>query len=134
MQSTIGLDKTKELVRDAVKRYPNRINPTRGFGGGCAYTSKNGKTHCIAGQVFADLGLPVPPHDYYGAVDDLVEVVPETVERFSPEALDYLLGAQSIFDGGFWSSKEEPRKHVAPRKWSTALKLLEKATEEANDG
>lgn len=125
MTATITLDKAKELVRDAVARFPNRVNPTRESGAGsCVYTSASGKTHCIAGQILSDLGLPVPEFEVYGDVKDVVEP-----DWFTDDALDYLLAAQAIFDGGYAVRYEEPRSHVGPRKWSTALKLLEKATD-----
>ena len=126
MASVITLEKAKEMVRSAVERYPNRVNPTEGGRNplSCLYTSRNGKSHCIAGQVFADAGVAMPPPDA-GSVIDLPDKYPDLRASFTEDAWEYLYNAQCIFDGGHVHGVEPPRVHVAPRKWKTALKMLE---------
>ena len=121
------LEQTEKMVRDAVAAHPNRKNPVEGGSLlACMYTSKNGKSHCIAGQVFADAGLPMPSPSA-GAIPDLEESMPELRAAFNADAWEYLFQAQCIFDGGYVHDLEDPRNHVGPRMWKSALKLLENA-------
>ena len=121
------LEQTQKMVRDAVAAHPNRKNPVeKGSSLACMYTSTNGKSHCIAGQVFADAGLPMP-EPRAGAIPDIEITMPELRVQFTDDAWEYLFQAQCIFDGGYVHDLEDPRNHVGPRVWKTALKLLEKA-------
>lgn len=131
MQSTITLEKAKELVRDAVERFPNRSNPReRGWRDVCLYTGPGG-AHCIAGQVLADLGLPLPdPNNLIAntstfTVDDMLG----SDHPFTDDAIDYIRAAQYVFDGGAIGYRPKTRT----RRWSTALRLLEKHLDEALD-
>lgn len=131
MQSQVTLDRAKELVRNAVERFPNRINPreTQGVGDVCLYTGNRG-THCIAGQVLADLGLPLPDPNSIAnssALTDDDVLGPD--HPFTEDALSYLRSAQYIFDGGPIAH----HKKTSTRRWSAALNLLEKHADEALD-
>lgn len=130
MQSAITLDQVKGMIRDAVKRYPNRINPRQSsqWGGQsvCLYTGKNG-THCIAGQVLADLGASLPEYDSINNSEAFgIDTLPDSIPM-EQDALDYVRAAQYVFDGGPIARFPKTEQ----RRWSSALSLLEKYTDEA---
>ena len=130
MQSEITLEKAKELVRDAVKRFPNRTNPRQkqGVGGVCLYTGPR-NTHCIAGQVLADLHLPLPDIGGYGNSSAFGDEILGANHPFTEDAINYIRAAQYVFDGGPIAHHQKNEK----RRWSAALNLLEKHADEAYD-
>jgi hypothetical protein len=128
MQSQITLEKAKELIADAVKRFPNRINPrsATSWDEACLYTGPR-DTHCIAGQVMADLDLPLPPIDSLGNSSSFSDEILGPDHPFTEDAINYLRVAQYVFDGG-------PIAHfpkTKSRRWSAALNLLNKYEDEA---
>ena len=132
MQSLVTLERAKELVRDAVGRFPNRINPRTSEGGWndvCLYTGPR-DTHCIAGQVMADLGLKLPEVDSINNSSSLSDdgVLPPD-HPFTEDALNYMRAAQYVFDGGPLAHYPKTKN----RRWAPALRLLEKYTDEALD-
>lgn len=122
----VDLDKAKQLVRDAVARHPNRRNPQSD--GGCVYTSVTGKSHCIAGQVFADLNLDVPGPEIECGLSELPSLYGDYGDlptRFTNAAWEYLCKAQYVFDGGRIKEASPVLHGASPRRWSQALSLLE---------
>lgn len=110
------LDDVESTIIAAVTRTPNALNPTAPsdsiYGTECLYTGPDG-SHCIAGQVLVDLGLPVPG---YGdeqnlgvSILGLIEAEDDLAAAFTEEAVNRLAAAQSAFDactarGEGWST------------------------------
>lgn len=98
-------DDVRAAIEAAVKRHPDRKNPTSGSGDDCVYTSSlDPDHHCIAGQVLVDLGFDVPdaghPQNSDTDVDRIVDA-----RRFDTKAIDLLLRAQIEFDLAGYSNR-----------------------------
>lgn len=125
-----------KTVEAAVERFPHRRNPQHDRA--CVYTSVSGKSHCIAGQAFKDLGMKVPPKEVGCGLADLGVCYPFEYgglsERFTDDAWNYLCKAQYVFDGGLILTKDGKRiKGGEPRKWRQALSLLREHEETLSD-
>lgn len=145
---------TLELIRKAVTAHPNRRNPKpcgNDKFSACLYTSKNGQSHCIAGQLIKDTGATPPKWDVEvdikslaeGTYDDLCPGMAEYLQStFDEESLVLLLLAQNIFDGGrvpkpgfpfenwvHWVPQDQMIEGSTdtPRRWKDALVLLERS-------
>jgi hypothetical protein len=126
MTKKIDIERTKQLVHYAVERYPNRRNPAIN-GDACVYTSVNGTSHCIAGQVIVDAGHNAPDVNEVMTVTDCA-IFKRT---FTVGSLRYLEIAQAIFDGRsvYHFSFTLVRGTRSPRKWSSAIKILDDITD-----
>lgn len=105
--------KAKELIFAAVERFPDRLNPTCDDTGACLYTDPDDPTvHCIAGQVLADLGIPLPReghgfpateegYDFWEQAERQTDSVALVNKGYMSKATAILLGkVQTTFDSG----------------------------------
>jgi hypothetical protein len=126
MSKVLARETTERLVKEAVEAHPGRINP-RGGGSlgmmGCVYTSRSGKSHCIAGQVLADFGFTVPKWDDALNNDGIGDYVDQANLAVDSDALKYLMAAQYVFDGGNIKGVGSGGNRVK-RRWKDAYRLL----------
>lgn len=62
----LSLSEVAALVQATIDKHPGWVNPT--FGPFCRYTSRDGKQHCVIGQVALENGWRVPDfHEIRGA-------------------------------------------------------------------
>jgi hypothetical protein len=127
MSKVLDRETTERLVREAVEAHPGRINPRgdTGFGGlGCVYTSQSGKSHCIAGQVLADFGFPVPVWGDSLNNDGIGDYVDQLNLAVDSDALKYLEAAQYVFDGSHITGVGKGGSNRMKRRWKDAYRLL----------
>lgn len=91
----LTLEKARQSVLAAVKNAPRgKRNPTDSADAFCVYDDGNG-CHCIAGQVLADNGLPLPETNN-GFRQDVVDL--ERTGQIASEAVEFLGDIQTVFD------------------------------------
>lgn len=142
----IDLERARQLVREALERTPDRINPHEVRDSGyykrtvCLYTDPtDGTLHCIAGQVLADAGITPPaPGAIAGfdsmwstGFDDVSDYYPPLFDKFSQEAAEFLTRVQRVADGEGWDEEILPPNVVGdfktfPRKWGEVLSILDR--------
>ena len=93
----------------------SRVNPVGPYG--CLYTSEDGADHCLVGQLWSDLGLPVPGS---GTVKPASIVARDnaTSRRYVPGALMALDLLQTVADR---LAVEPLGVDDEPRGWGAAI-------------
>jgi hypothetical protein len=100
----ITRDQVAAKLLEYKEKYPNNVNPTAPsqFRRSdpdvkvCVYTSKDGKFHCIGGQVILDLTGIVIPYDVRESINEML--MEEWNVPLDYEARDLLSRAQSKAD------------------------------------
>lgn len=89
----LSLSEVAALVQATIDKHPDWVNPT--FGPFCRYTSRDGKGHCIIGQVALENGWRVPAFEEIGQAP---AVAIEMSWPISSEAASFLGHVQAIAD------------------------------------
>lgn len=98
MPEAIELDTVKAVMLHLCEERPTMKNPRDAEG--CLYTDPSDHdTHCLAGQVFVELGLKVPGPDCRLGVLTLVADRPFDYADLSDEAVIFLVNVQQVADG-----------------------------------
>jgi len=97
MPEAITLDTVKATVLRLCAERPTMTNPRDAEG--CFYTDPSDHdTHCLVGQVFVELGLPVPGPDCQLGVMTLVADRPRFYADLTDEAVVFLTNTQQTAD------------------------------------
>lgn len=115
-------------ITEAVVKFPDRVNP-QNDDESCVYTSEHDPSrHCIAGQVLADFGLPLPEvgspmqEESIGA---LIEADGTLSAAFTDEAVALLRDAQNVFDNVRIGTGDLIDEYAAgPLQWRVAYDRL----------
>jgi len=95
----MNLDEFKTKIIAVMEADPNAVNPMNERM--CLYTSIDGKSHCVIGQLAANEGWHIPPFDWFGYASGCVIPfgwpVDEGVEEYMDEVQGY---ADTLKDNG----------------------------------